>query len=184
MGTTLYADTTSSSIPLQLVVDQLGVGGVPGLAPAPTVAIRNVSAGGPPFAYLDWADMTFKVAGWTTKYAAMVDVERGIYQSSLDISSFAFPLGTVLSAEYSVNASGVVGEDQDVIVLSNVQRSTAFLYKVAKNRLEEASGNPGTLTLYDDDGVTVLETWQLRDETGGAVLPAVGTPARRSAGTP
>ena len=55
---------------------------------------------------------------------------------------------------------------------------------MATNRLEEKSGYRGSLTLYDDDDVTVIETWELLDEAGGPVLPAIGTPAKRSAASP
>jgi hypothetical protein len=58
-----------------------------------------------------------------------------------------------------------------------------LLRKALTNRLEAAPGNPGTLILYDDDDVTPLKTWQTADETGAAVLPTPGSPARRTAAT-
>ena len=60
----------------------------------------------------------------------------------------------------------------------------AYLRKLATNRLEEAPGSPGTLTLYDDDGSTVLGTYQIRDASGLAVASGTGEPARRTAVTP
>lgn len=62
--------------------------------------------------------------------------------------------------------------------------AVAFLRKLSSNRLEEAPGTPGTLTLYDDDGTTVLGTYQLRDAGGNAVASATGEPARRTAVSP
>jgi hypothetical protein len=60
---------------------------------------------------------------------------------------------------------------------------TALLEKVHRNRLEEAPGNPGTLVLYDDDDLTPLLTWTLRDELGGAVASSPGAPSRRTKAT-
>ena len=59
----------------------------------------------------------------------------------------------------------------------------ALLGKLQRNRLEEAPGNPGTLVLYDDDDVTPILTWQLRDGLGGAVVSSPGSPARRTKAT-
>ncbi len=61
--------------------------------------------------------------------------------------------------------------------------SVDLLRKALTNRLEAAPGNPGTLILFDDDGVTPLLTWATRDESGGAVAAAPGAPSRRGAGT-
>ena len=51
---------------------------------------------------------------------------------------------------------------------------------LALNRMEESAGTPGTVTIYRDGGTVVYATVQLRDGQGGAVLPTVGEPARRS----
>jgi hypothetical protein len=178
----LSANRTDTAFPLELVVDDVIVGGLAGLSP--TVALRLVSAATPPF-YLDWADATFKQSGWTLKHAPLTDIENGVYQRLLNVAGLspAVARGTHLSAEYTLVGS-VSGREAELIRVDDVEEQVTFLRKVAKNRLEEASGNPGTLVLYADDGVTVDTTWTLRDETGGAVLPGTGTPARRSAGTP
>lgn len=170
--------TTMTAAPLDLTVDRQG--GVTGLAP--TVALRDTATNG----YLDWGDATFKTSDWATKYAVMSAVERGHYQRTLNLSATpAIVAGMVLVAEYHVdNGAGVVGDAHDYVVVESDQAAdVALLRKALTNRLEEASGNPGALRLYDDDGATVLKTWPLRDEGGGAVLPAVGTPARRGAAT-
>ena len=59
-----------------------------------------------------------------------------------------------------------------------------YLRKMASNRLAETDGSPGTLVLYDDDGVTVLGTYNLTDISGAAVSTPAGQPARRTAVTP
>jgi len=49
------------------------------------------------------------------------------------------------------------------------------------NRLEEAPGNPGTLTLYADDASTVFVTFNITDYQGAALVGLAGQPARRTA---
>lgn len=51
------------------------------------------------------------------------------------------------------------------------------------NPLIEAEGDPGTLILKKNDGVTTWVTWTLLDQDGNAVVGSPGEPARRSAGT-
>lgn len=182
MGAAFQAESNAAAVPLELTIDQPGVGGVTGCSP--TVALRNISAGAP-LSYLDWATQTFKAGGWTTKNQPMSEVGGGHYEQLLALAALRLAAGTQLSAEYAVNnGAGIVGVDADLISVVQVGQEVDLLRKVAMNRLEEASGNPGTLTLYDDDGASVLETWQLRDEFGNAVLPSVGTPAKRGAGSP
>jgi hypothetical protein len=178
---TIQTDTTEIALPLELSISQYGVGGVTGQAP--TVAIRLAAAGTP--SYLDWGSSTFKTSGWATKYQVMSEIERGHYQQMLNVSTLALTANTKLIAEFAVTgAFPILGVAQEEIYVNNVTSQVTLLRKVAKNRLEETSGNPGHLVLYDDDNVTAIETWSITDETGGAVLPAVGTPSKRSAGTP
>ena len=87
-------------------------------------------------------------------------------------------------AEYHVDDGGdVVGDAADLLIVVQIQESVWFARKAITNRMEEYAGNPGTLILWDDDGVTPLMQWQLRDGTGGVVQLAAGAPAKRSAGT-
>jgi hypothetical protein len=178
---TIQTDNTETALPLELTINVVPGGGLTGLTP--TVALRLTATGTP--SYLDFATNTFKTSGWTTKYQTMSEIERGHYQYLANISALGLAVGTKLSAEYHFDSgTGLTGDGQDIVVINNTAAQVTFLRKVAKNRLEETSGNPGTLVLYDDDGATPLETWSLRDETGGAVNPATGTPAKRSAATP
>lgn len=55
-----------------------------------------------------------------------------------------------------------------------------LLRKVATNRVEESPGNPGKLIVYDDDGTTKILEFNLLDNSDGAIVPTVGTPAKRS----
>jgi len=64
-----------------------------------------------------------------------------------------------------------------------VQDTLDLLRMVHTNRLEADPGDPGTMILYADDGVTPFKTWNLRDYLGGAVTGVVGSPAYRGAAT-
>jgi hypothetical protein len=105
-----------SVVPLDLTVDREGIGGVTGLTPAQvTVALRDASTLG---SYLDWADNIFKLAGWTTKYAGLTEVERGHYQRSFDSSLVPSVVsGSVLAAEFRADDGAVIkGDDLDLVV--------------------------------------------------------------------
>jgi hypothetical protein len=172
-------EVTETALPLELVVDQLGLGPVTGLSP--TVAVRNISLGFP-WSYLDWSDMTFKTSGWTTKNQVMTEVGGGFYQQILDVAALTLPDGTYFSAEYNVNnGMGIAGADMDTFEVVEVQGQVNLLRQGLTNRLWEAPGNPGTLVLYADDGVTPLLEWSLTDTSGGGVVASPGAPARRSA---
>ena len=169
----------SGTIPLTLNISRQNSGGVTGLSP--TVALRNALVAG---SYLDWADLTFKTAGWTTKYSPMVEIEGGNYQQTLALPSISAETGDVYSAEFNVVAGSSAGAASDIVYVVEVQEDVGLLRKMMDNRLEETPGDPGTLVLYDDDGVTPLKTWQLRDAAGGPTTAAIGAPSRRSAGSP
>jgi hypothetical protein len=64
------------------------------------------------------------------------------------------------------DASGSVGQ------LLNWLRRSRF------NKLVQASGDPGTLKLYNDAGDTVIATFNLHDEDGNAIDPTTGVPAQ------
>lgn len=171
----------TGSVPLDLTINKVGEGGVTGLSP--TVALRDTSVSG---RYLDFADNTFKLLGWVTKYAPLIEGERGHYQAVVDLSAVAPALtpGMVLAAEYHVDDGGDnVGDSLETIELVQTNTLLTLLRKVVTNRMEEVSGNPGSNTLFDDDDLTPILTWPLRDEFGNAVSPTMGSPARRGRAT-
>jgi hypothetical protein len=154
--------------PLTLTVNQDG--GVTGLSP--TAAVRRGTD------YLDWADNTFKAAGWTTRKQVMTELGDGHYTLSLNLGTINAAPGDQLAIEYNTESAAVPGVTNETLT---VARDTDLLRKLATNRIEEFAGNPGQLILFDDNGVTPLKTWQLRDGTGGATALSVGAPAKRSA---
>jgi len=178
MGSTISVRASDTALPLVLTINQEGIGGITGKSP--TVAIRQISTG----YYLDWADDTFKVSGWTTKYAVLSELERGHYQRLLDITAISSSANSVLAAEFYVDdGAGVSGVDHDLLIITDDTDNISLLRKHTTNRLEHASGDPGSLTLYDDDDTTPIRTWSLTDENGDEVFPTVGAPAKRGKAT-
>lgn len=55
------------------------------------------------------------------------------------------------------------------------------LKQVALNVLVETDGNPGSVVIMKDDGVTARFTYAIRDKDAGAVTAETGEPARRGA---
>lgn len=103
-------DVKATAEPLMLSVSGAS-GGVTGLTP--TVGLRDAATLN---SYLDFNDNTFKISGWTTKYATLSAVERGHYQRSLDISALPGVLaGKVYSAEYRVAESSIFIDTHDML---------------------------------------------------------------------
>ncbi len=111
-------------------------------------------------------------------------------------------VGTLLIAEYHVasvldlheriqivkSIHDVPGKVWDEAASSHITAGSlgellTLLRQLGFNKIVETAGNPGTLELYADDGVTVLKTFTLTDAVGGAVTAQTGAPARRGAAT-
>lgn len=166
-------------VPLELTIEQEGVGGVTGKSP--TVRVRDATTVN---SYLDFGDNTFKTGAWITQNASLSEVGRGHYTRSLDLGLItALSLGNVLVAEYFVNDGGdVVGEDHDLIVIGQETLfNSTIVRKAVTNRQEEFSGSPGRIILFEDNGVTKAIEQELRDEAGGGIVTTVGSPAKRTA---
>ncbi len=172
------------TVPLELTIEKEGVGGVAGKVP--TVRVRD---GATTNSFLDWGDNAFKTAGWTQVDRPLTEVGSGHYTELLDLSALGAVVGNIFIAQYAVNdGADVVGDAHDVILVGE-QASADFaqalldislIRKSITNRMEEFPGTPGTLILWDDDGVTPLLQWQIRDAAGGGVVATVGCPAKRS----
>ena len=157
-------------IPLFLTITREGAGGVTGKAP--TVALRNNDTDD----YLDFADNTFKAVGWATKFQPLTELAGGHYRYNISAPAIGALPEDVFIAEFKVDdGSAVRGAAQDIILIEDLP----VMRKIVTNRLEDFPGNPGSLVLYDDDGVTPFRSWELRDATGGAVSAAIGAPAKR-----
>lgn len=182
---TIEADYNDTSIPLELAINRGNVGGVPGLTP--TVAVRLSPTTD---FYLDWSDNTFKNVGWVVKNEPMTDLSLsggtpGVYQAILNVSALGFTpltgLPQKLIAEYTSTGSQTGGLAIDTIFVSELRPDAKIARQTDTNRLEAEGGNPGTLTLYEDDNVTVQSVQTLLDFAGNAVVNTTGTPAKRGA---
>jgi len=181
MGSWSEVEKSETAHQFQLLIDRDGTGGLSGLVPLPTIALRDPLS---PGSYYDWSDNTFKTSGWTQQFAPMADIGGGFYVRSLNIAAAPTPAGSTLAVEYAVAAGAVIGKDAELMLVTSLRAESTLIRKYQTNRLEAAGGNPGKLRLYEDDAVTLLKTHDLLDEFGGQVQPTTGAPARRAKGTP
>lgn len=176
---TIEADWSDTQTPLELVVNLIGSGGVPGLAC--TVAIRLSPTTD---SYLDWNDYVFKTSGWVTQFQSMSNIGNGMYQAILNTKELGFTpltgLPQKLIAEYTSIGAGTAGLASDTIYVSELRPDAELARQYQTNRLEVEGGAPGTSTLYEDDGATVLSVQTLLDYAGNPVVNTPGTPAKRS----
>jgi hypothetical protein len=100
----------------------------------------------------------------------------GAYNVVVEMSVSNLVDGTVAGAVWDEPIAGHAIVDTTGYLLT-------LLRKALTNRLEASPGNPGSLVLYDDDGLTALLSWSTRDDAGGAVVTAPGAPGRRGAAT-
>lgn len=80
---------------------------------------------------------------------------------------------TAVSIAAAVAAQAITGQP-----VGSLGYETLLTRKLLQNRSEVVGQ---TLTVYDDDGVTVLLTATLHDYGGGPIAPAAGEPARSTA---
>jgi len=110
---TVHARRTDTAVALSLSLTQGG----PVTGASPTLSIRE---GGSSTSYLDFADATFKAAGWATKAAALAEVGGGFYHlaGGLDVSAITnLPAGDTLLAEFTNPSGQARGVAVDTIAL-------------------------------------------------------------------
>ena len=150
MSDLIIAESVDTAVSLDLTVDQEGVGGVTGLTP--TVAIRLSSS---TTSYFDFFDSTFKTTGWTTKYQAMVDIERGHYNYVLAITALSPSLGDMYNIEYNVdNGASVVGDAADRLIV------VASIADIPGDVWDETTALHTTAGTFGPEVVTSLTTAQ------------------------
>jgi len=90
------------------------------------------------------------------------------------------------------NSAGLLNNNADLALAvmqallpsgRSLEDSIDLIRKVHTNRLEAAPGNPGVLTLFDDDDATPILTMNIRDYLAGAVVGTIGSPALRAKST-
>jgi hypothetical protein len=116
MTETHRAELSDAAFPATLTI----VAGTTGLAP--TLAVRDP---GTPNSYLDFADDTFKTAGWTTQFQVVAQVDAvespGVYERSLNIAAWAgLTAGSNhVKLEWSVLINGNTRRPSDSLELVN-----------------------------------------------------------------
>lgn len=175
MGTITARRTQTA--PLSLAVSNES-GPVTGLTA--TVAVRRGETSN---SYLDFADLAFKTAGWTTKNQALAEVGGGVYAltSALNLATITNLAGStrILFAEFTVSGS-VDAVAVDTIQIDDDGPSLDELLAIGKNRLE-VNITTGHLELYDDAGTTVIQRWALDTNGGEPVTTQAGVQTKRGA---
>jgi len=190
----MQADRFATAVPVELLVDQSG--GVPGLTVV--VAVRDATSAD---SYLDWADMTFKAAGWVARQVALVDIGEGVYRLSagLDLTALTnLPAATHdLILEYDVTGAITARATEQVTLVQSLYdlwaRDLAGLSAPAAGRIldrirvyltnrTEVDVANQKLVVFEDDGLTVAQQWDLETALGPPDLVKAprGTAAKRS----
>lgn len=135
--------------------------------------------------YLDWSDMTFK-ASPTQLLEDLAEVDAtnfpGEYQADLDLPAVTnlndhdiYQVTVVEDGSSIVANLPQVGEVQVSQALDDAIKSRKSLY----NRQALSDGSTLNLVLYDDDGTTVLQRWNIRDKAATDILISPNAPAIR-----
>ena len=89
---------------------------------------------------------------------------------------------TPLVATISTNAAGLVVYQSGSGLTSTQADDLLLLRKLATNRRVLSDGASGNLVYYDDDDIATLLTYDVTDESDGAIALGAGDPAKQSKG--
>lgn len=177
---------TGYSIPIELepLRDILGAF-VTGFGTSLRLKIRRRSDG---FA-LDFSDMTFKaIASVTTIYTSMSEVHAvqfaGEYRYDLDLSSTVNPNNNDVYSFRVEQAPATVPlvtnlPQVGTFRVAYAEDEAIFSRKMLKNRQVLSEGSLSNFVLYDDDDVTVIQTWNVKDKSSLGIAIANSVPAIR-----
>lgn len=145
---------------------------ITGGAASTSIKVRKVSDN----KLLDWNDLAFKNNGWTTSAATLAEIDAtnlaGYYHKSVYVANWTdgwyqffvrYTGSPVQNGDIEMYVkNGLVlevraGANLDATI-SGVKTQTDLITKWINNKLVE-SPDGTTITLYDDDNVTVLKTW-------------------------
>lgn len=174
MTASIETERAETALPLTLAVTRSFSGGVSGLTAVLQIRDATTST-----SYLDFADLTFKTSGWTTKQAALTDIGDGLYilTGGLNLSAISNLPSTThyLSAEYIVTGS-VRGTVKDSILLRRdvydlalalLQRSISDAESLPEFRslggaIQKLTNrvriSGGSLEIYESDDTTISKT--------------------------
>jgi hypothetical protein len=135
-------------------------GGVAGLSP--TVSVRRVSDG----FYLDFGTSTFQ-AGFVDEPMVEVDATNipGVYEVVWDSSQEVTAPGEYV-ATYVNTGSAQLTQSENISFILNHTAEVETIRKITKNR-KKYDSVASTITIYDDDGTTVLFTYNTKGDGGG-----------------
>jgi len=183
----LIAEVADTAIPLNLTLNRAGSGGITGKSPI--VRIRDASTTN---SYLDFADNTFKIAGWITQDGSLTEIQRGHYQRLFNASLVgSLSAGDVLALEYHVNdGSDVVGDDHDLLHLVasihnipyevwNTPLPGTFPFGSAGEKLNSIYNVIGSVSGLGAIIVTDGLVYKFNTFSANVLLPNSGTPAQR-----
>jgi hypothetical protein len=122
-------------------------------------------------------------AQYDVLYIVYADSPRTVVNLSYDYSSEAWQHAGVVSGDVAAavwnealsehEVAGSVGEALVRAVMTD---------KIMRNRLELTDGSINNWVLYDDDSITPLLRWSVRDKDGDAIQMNKWVPARRTRG--
>lgn len=135
---------------------------------------------------LDWNDWTFKASGWTTLAQAATEVDStnfpGVYYWIIGASATIDHLlpAAFSDDEYSIEISDTgIDYNQSHRQFVRLRRMWDMAaIQLVHNKKNLAEGASGNYVIYEDDGSTALLTRSVKDKDGGAIVLAVGIPAK------
>ena len=142
-------------------------------------AVRRQSDG----FWLDFADMTYKAAGWFMRQFVMTEFDPvlspGCYRFTLDTSAQVAPdtyYTTIQQVPATVFPQTLIAE----VRVGGVPDDCVSSRKALLNRQEIAPGDTGNLVIYDDGGLVPWRTANVTGPSGEAIAIPSATPTKRS----
>lgn len=153
---------------------------------SPTFRIRRVSDG----YFFDFHDNTFRNSGWTTVAATMIEISSHLYTYTVTTTGFVSgwydylpdspatiskPVAARVYFNGGILATGALSFADEAVLTSintttlNINQNTTASLKIAKNAYTLNPAN-GSITIYDNDGVTVLYSGLAYSDAAGTVL--------------
>jgi len=119
----------------------------------------------------------------------MTSIGDGLYTynfSSFDLQKeyivICDAMANSVDERYKFLASGEYGDVLNTVgVLNdNIELRTLLIKKILTNKLELQDGDANNWILYDDDSMSELLKWDVRDKEGGGIIERHNSNSRRS----
>lgn len=149
---------------IQVELRLVAVDGAPVTGQSPTVAVRRWIDN----YFLDWADNSFKLSGWTTKNQLLTEVTGVPELIGMYRASWPSAVPVLAQGYYSFEFFWSDG--------SVSRRMTESVEFVSSHQAEKILGNrlsidftAGVVKIYEEDGITVAWQAPLSDKSGNPV---------------